>query len=178
MEADVMLRPFRDGWEWMRANTEPPSQPCDAVNTWHLPMQMAGGVVEAEADPAGKLVEKNVPAAPAAPRALKPRKCPVSPHHQHAVPVDPKIGAVSGELVSPVAPFQLRHRPVDEPADAIEHRRVEACAALDQAIERDAGVAMIVAQTKTADHGCENIKRTCCRSSGFLSKLSDQPDAS
>jgi hypothetical protein len=69
MEADVMLRPFRDGCERMRVNTEPPSQPCDAVNTWHLPVQMAGGVVEAEADSAGKLVEKNVPAAPAAPRA-------------------------------------------------------------------------------------------------------------
>jgi len=145
MEADVMLRPFRDGCERMRVNTEPPSQPCDAVNTWHLPVQMAGGVVEAEADPAGKLVEKNVPAAPAAPRALEPRKCPVSPHHQHAVPVGPKIGAVSGELVSPVAPSQLSHCPIDEPADTVEHCRIDTCAALDQAIERDAGVAMIVA---------------------------------
>jgi len=62
-----MLRPFRDIRERMRIRTELPSQPCDAVNAWHLPVQMARGVVEAEADPAGKLVEKNVPATPASP---------------------------------------------------------------------------------------------------------------
>src|SRR5262245_61674216 len=139
MEADVMLRPFRNGRERTRIRTELPSQPCDAVNAWHLPVQMAGGVVEAEADPAGKLVEKNVPATPAPPRALEPRKYPVSPHHKHAVPVDPKIGAVSSELVSPVAEFQLRHRPIDEPADTVEHCRIDTCATLDQVIERDAG---------------------------------------
>src|SRR5262249_54866902 len=139
MEAAVMLRPFRDGCEWMRIRTEPPSQPCDAVNTWHLPVQMAGGVVEAEADSAGKLVEKNVPAGLAASGALEPRKGPVSPHHQHPVPVDPKIGAVSGELVPPIAPFQLRHRPLDQPTDAVEHCSVESCAVLDQTIEWDAG---------------------------------------
>src|SRR5262249_58961068 len=105
----------------------------EAVNAWSLAVKMAGGVVEEEADPAGKLVEKNVPAAPAAPRALEPRKCPVSPHHQHAVPVDPKIGAVSGELVSPVAPSQLSHCPIDQPAHAVEHRRAEACPALQSA---------------------------------------------
>ena len=143
-----------------------------------LPVQVAHGAIEAQALAASQLVEKDVPAAPTAPRALEPRQRLVRPHHQHAVPVDPKIGAVSGELVSPVTPSQLSHCPIDKPADAVEHRRVEACAALDQAIERDAGVAMIVAQTKTANHGCENIKRACCRSSGFLSKLSDQPDAS
>ena len=65
--------------------------------------------------------------------------------NQHAVPVDPKIGAVSGKLVSPVAPSQLSHCPIDEPADTVEHCRIDTCAALDQAIERDAGVAMIVA---------------------------------
>src|SRR5215472_9500191 len=68
-------------------------------------------------------------------------------------------------------------RPIDEPADTVEHCRIDTCATLDQAIERDAGVAMIVAQTKTANHGCENISPAYCRSSGFLFKLSDQPDA-
>ena len=81
-----MLRPFRYGCERMQVNTEPPSQPRDAVNIWHLPVKMSRGVVETEADPAGKLVEKNIPAA--APRALEPRKCPVGPDHQDSVPVD------------------------------------------------------------------------------------------
>jgi hypothetical protein len=69
MEADMMLWSFRRRCERTRIRTELPSQSCDAVNTWHLPVNMTGGVVEAEADSAGKLVEKNVPAAPAAPRA-------------------------------------------------------------------------------------------------------------
>jgi predicted lipoprotein len=74
MEANVMLRPFRNGCEWMRIRSDLSSQPRNALNTWHLPVQMAGGVVKAEAYSASKLVEKNVPATPAAPRALEPRK--------------------------------------------------------------------------------------------------------
>ena len=70
---DMMLRPFRDSRERTRVRTELPSQPYDAVNAWHLPVPMPGGVVEAEADPAGEFVEENVPAALAAPRTLEPR---------------------------------------------------------------------------------------------------------
>jgi hypothetical protein len=83
VKADVMLRTLWNGSERTRIRTKLPLQPCNAVKAWHLPVQMAGGVVEAEADTAGKLGEKNVPAAPTAPRTLEPRKCPViiSPHH-------------------------------------------------------------------------------------------------
>jgi hypothetical protein len=157
MEANVMLRSVGKRREWARIRTKLSSQPCDAVDARHLPVEMAGGVVEAEADSASKLVEKNVPAALAASRALEPRKCPVSPHHQDSVSVDPKAGAVSGELVPPVAPSQLCHRTVDEPADAIEHRRVKACAALDQVIEWDTGELIAVVQSKARHHERENI---------------------
>jgi hypothetical protein len=157
METDVMLRPFWDSCERTRIRTKLSSQPCDAVNAWHLPVQMAGGVVETEADPAGKLVQKYVSAAPAARRTLKPRKCPVSPHNQDPVPVDPKIGAVSGELVSPIAPFQLRHHPIDERTYAVKHCRVESCAVLDQTIDRDAGELITVVQSKARYHERETI---------------------
>jgi DNA-binding transcriptional regulator/RsmH inhibitor MraZ len=67
-----MLRSVGKKPEWARIRSDLSPQPCDAVNARRLPMQMAGGVVEAEADSAGKLVEKNVPAAPAAPWTLEP----------------------------------------------------------------------------------------------------------
>src|SRR5215475_7628640 len=95
---------------------------------------MTRSVVEAQALPASELVEEDVPATPGTPRALEPRQCVVGPHHQHRVPVDQKIGHAPGELAGYFPPSQLRHRAINERTDPVEHGRVEARPALDQAI--------------------------------------------
>ena len=118
---------------------------------------MTGSVVEAQALPASKLVEEDVPATPGAPLALEPRQYVVGPHHGHRVSVDQKIGHVPGKLAGYLPPSQLRHCAINERTDPVEHGRVEACPAFDQAIGREARKLVAVMESEARHHEREMI---------------------
>ena len=66
-----------------------PTQAGNAMDGRRLSVQMAAGVVEAQAlAPSDGIAQVTVPVAAAAHRTRKPGQRPVRPHQQHAVPVD------------------------------------------------------------------------------------------
>jgi hypothetical protein len=88
-------RARRQRSERPRVGTELPPQTRHAMDGGRRPVQVAAGVVEAQALPAGKLVEKDVPATPAAP-TFEPRTGNafhwLVPDDRNRIPADPKIG--------------------------------------------------------------------------------------
>ena len=57
------------------------------------------------------------------------------PHHEDRVPVEQKIGSVSGEATTPVvAPLQLRHRAFGKRAASEQHPDISAGVCLDDEI--------------------------------------------
>jgi hypothetical protein len=108
------------------ATAELAPQPHHAADARCLAPQVAAGVVEAMAPPAGDRIEQvDVPTAPMAHRTFEPWSRTtwhwLVPDDRHRVPVDRKIGSVSGEPAAPVAPSELRHRAFCERA-ALEQR--------------------------------------------------------